>query len=205
MPQLHVYARQRVMNIPVEHLNGEFEEAALAITAELARSELANVVTPGLSLETIPFGDGQCVIAHRNLTFVRPSRHESPTSDAQYWIIHPFPEEHRLLLLQYLPRHGRTSARWHPTVEKRLYCLLGSCTLVTECKSLDVEGRDILRIRRRLVSQHSRAEGEGSVAAGIAHQLYAGDREPALNVIEIHGTTARDLKELDYRYVSWPD
>jgi len=204
MPQLIVYARQQVVTVPLEHLNGELKEAELVVAADLDLPSFWQQLSPELSLKTISFGETVCAIAHRQLTVHRSPCTGAPTSDARYWIVHPLPEQRTLLLLQYLPPFGRTSAHWHLEEDERFHCLLGSCTLLEgwdDPTDLSVRGP---KSRRRLAAQStwSPRDGHADVASGVVHQLETA-REPALNLIVIRGTSARTLKELDRRYVCW--
>ncbi|MDP3685406.1 MAG: hypothetical protein Q8R32_01075 [bacterium] len=194
MIEVHVYVNGELSTFPFQALNGQLGAATLCISRGCEPALLAPHLS-GLVIETIMFKRSQCLIAHRKLTFYQSPQPGSGDSHARYWIFEVLSDGTRLLL-QELPRLSDTSTHWHPDARERFRCILGSCTLLTSSGNMLKQGTPGTPMRQRLGAHGI------EVAPGVVHQLTTAS-EPALNLIEIRGTKAKNLKEIDHRHVSW--
>lgn len=200
MPFVSFLAGRRFSTIPLRHLhNGRQLRTATLIATMLKRSEVEPHCSPGLSFETIPFGNRRCTIAHRDLTFLHTPCGGSPGSSARYWVVHPMPERCELLLVQYLPPHAQTSIHWHPKEHESFHCLLGSCVLLTR-NGGGSNGSEKRFPAERYLTASGGKHRQGQVPPHTLHQLITMD-EPAVNCIVIQGTSAQTLKDLDHQHV----
>lgn len=201
MEQVSVYTQRTVRVVPLSRLPVLSDVLMIAVALDIPRERLGAVLGPAHVAVTIPFGDRPCVLAHRRLDFYAEPLSGSRNSDARYWIVHPDPTARTLLLVQYLPPHGKTSTHRHTEEDEWFFSLLGQCTVIHAAPSQP--GQDVANVPERAVL-HSRRTRGLHVPHGMVHQLETAE-SPVLNVILICRTAAQSLAELNHCYVHWTE
>lgn len=177
---------------------------ALLWSARFDQRLLAGPWSAGYTTVVIPCGPKG---AERIVVSVRGRQNSlgpvggSPGSGARYWIVHPFPEQRRLLVVQELPKGARTSVHWHREETETFWCLAGACRALKGTVAADDPTHAVQEQTTELRAGDPTALS--LVVPPLAvHQLVS-DAFAAVNLLLISDTDARTHRELNHHYVQW--